>query len=120
MSINKFNSEGYYDPTTYEALTNIEKEERALRAFRERRNGVSLRVKFSAPLMITFPYDPSVFHDHSSHEGIRTCPAKSPFCKLNGPQHIIPVRHLFPSFPQTCLTGASRRFHRNFLLKKAL
>ena len=34
MSINKFNSEGYYDPTTYEALTNIEKEERALRAFR--------------------------------------------------------------------------------------
>lgn len=56
MSINKFNSEGcgspvetsqpkaekhrpnrqvrHYDPTTYEALTNIEKEERALRAFR--------------------------------------------------------------------------------------
>lgn len=34
MSINKFNSEGYYDPTTYEALTNIEQEERALRAFR--------------------------------------------------------------------------------------
>ena len=34
MSINKFNSEGYYDPTAYEALTNIEKEERALRAFR--------------------------------------------------------------------------------------
>ena len=34
MSINKFNSEGYYDPTTYEALTNIEKEERALRAIR--------------------------------------------------------------------------------------
>src|SRR5699024_7643638 len=34
MSINKFNSEGYYDPTTYEAITNIEKEERALRAFR--------------------------------------------------------------------------------------
>lgn len=34
MSINKFNCEGYYDQTTYEALTNIEKEERALRAFR--------------------------------------------------------------------------------------
>ena len=34
MSINKFNCEGYYDPTAYEALTNIEKEERALRAFR--------------------------------------------------------------------------------------
>lgn len=33
MSINKFNCEGYYDPTTYEALTNIEQEERALRAF---------------------------------------------------------------------------------------
>ena len=26
MAINKYNSEGYYDPTTYEALSNIEKE----------------------------------------------------------------------------------------------
>ena len=34
MSINKFNSEGYYDPTAYEAMTVVEKEERALRAFR--------------------------------------------------------------------------------------
>lgn len=34
MSIDKFNSEGYYDPTVYEALSRIEKEERALRAFR--------------------------------------------------------------------------------------
>ncbi len=31
MSINKFNAEGYYDPTTFEALTKIEKEERAAR-----------------------------------------------------------------------------------------
>jgi len=29
MSIDKFNSEGYYDPTTYEALTSIDKEEKA-------------------------------------------------------------------------------------------
>ena len=34
MNINKFNSEGYYDPTTYEALSSIEKEERSLRTFR--------------------------------------------------------------------------------------
>ena len=34
LSINKFNSEGYYDPTAFEAMTMIEKEERALRAFR--------------------------------------------------------------------------------------
>ena len=34
MSISRYNSEGYYDPTAYEALTNIEKEEQALRAFR--------------------------------------------------------------------------------------
>ena len=34
MSVDKFNSEGYYDPTAYEALSIIEKEERALRAFR--------------------------------------------------------------------------------------
>ncbi len=32
--MNKFNDEGYYDPTVYEALTAIEKEEKALRAFR--------------------------------------------------------------------------------------
>lgn len=31
MSVSKFNSEGYYDPTTYEALSNIEKEERKAR-----------------------------------------------------------------------------------------
>lgn len=34
MSVDKFNSEGYYDPTAYEAMSIIEKEERALRAFR--------------------------------------------------------------------------------------
>ena len=34
MSINKFNSEGYYDPTAYEAMSAVEKEEQALRAFR--------------------------------------------------------------------------------------
>ena len=34
MSINKFNCEGYYDPTAYEAMTAVEKEEKALRAFR--------------------------------------------------------------------------------------
>lgn len=34
MSIDKRNNEGYPDPTAYEALSLIEKEERALRAFR--------------------------------------------------------------------------------------
>lgn len=29
MRISKYNAEGYYDPTTYDALTNIIKEERA-------------------------------------------------------------------------------------------
>ncbi len=28
MSINKFNAEGYYDPTCYEALYKVEKEEK--------------------------------------------------------------------------------------------
>ena len=32
MSISKFNSEGYYDPVVYEALTKVEAEERAARA----------------------------------------------------------------------------------------
>ena len=31
MSIDKYNAEGYFDPVTYEALTKIEKEERAAR-----------------------------------------------------------------------------------------
>lgn len=35
MGISKYNSEGYHDPTTYEALSNIEKEEKAAkRAYR--------------------------------------------------------------------------------------
>lgn len=32
MAISKFNSEGYYDPVVYEALTKVEAEERAARA----------------------------------------------------------------------------------------
>lgn len=31
MSVNKYNSEGYNDPTTYEALTNIDKQDRGCR-----------------------------------------------------------------------------------------
>lgn len=31
MGISKYNSEGYHDPTTYEALTKIEQEEKAAR-----------------------------------------------------------------------------------------
>ena len=34
MGADKFNGEGYYDPTAYEALTSIEQEAKALRAFR--------------------------------------------------------------------------------------
>lgn len=34
MSINKYNSEGYPDPTAHGALVSIEQEQRALRAFR--------------------------------------------------------------------------------------
>ena len=31
MSVNKYNSEGYKDPTTYEALNNIDKQDKAAR-----------------------------------------------------------------------------------------
>lgn len=34
MGIDKFNAEGYYDPTAYEALTVIAKEEKTAKAFR--------------------------------------------------------------------------------------
>ena len=30
MSVSRFNSEGYHDPVVYEALTNVEKEQRAV------------------------------------------------------------------------------------------
>lgn len=34
MGVNMYNSEGYYDPTAYEALTNIVREAKAQRTFR--------------------------------------------------------------------------------------
>lgn len=34
MGVNMRNSEGYYDPTAYEALSNIEREAKAVRTFR--------------------------------------------------------------------------------------
>lgn len=34
MGVNKYNAEGYYDPTPYEALTNIFREERKTRTYR--------------------------------------------------------------------------------------
>lgn len=34
MGVNMRNSEGYYDPTAYEALSNIEREAKAARTFR--------------------------------------------------------------------------------------
>ena len=34
MSISKYNNEGYPDPTAYDALSSIENEAHALRAFR--------------------------------------------------------------------------------------
>ena len=34
MSISKFNPEGYFDPTAYEALTTVEMEVKAVKAFR--------------------------------------------------------------------------------------
>lgn len=34
MGVNRYNSEGYPDPTTYEALSNIEQQTKAARAYR--------------------------------------------------------------------------------------
>ncbi len=34
MNTDKYNAEGYYDPTAYEALTAVEQEEKAAKAFR--------------------------------------------------------------------------------------
>ncbi|MDO4564685.1 MAG: hypothetical protein Q4C04_03650 [Clostridia bacterium] len=34
MGVNKYNAEGYFDPTAYEALTTIEKEEKKKTAYR--------------------------------------------------------------------------------------
>jgi len=33
MGVNKYNAEGYYDPTSYQAMTKVMKEEKAKSAF---------------------------------------------------------------------------------------
>lgn len=49
MSINRFNSEGYYDPTTYEALTNVIREEK-----------VATKPSFKPLMYICSPFDGDV------------------------------------------------------------
>ena len=47
MSVNKYNSEGYNDLTTYEALTNIDKQDKA--------------AKKAAPFCLSEKYRPLVY-----------------------------------------------------------
>lgn len=78
MGINKFNSEGYYDPTPYEALTNIIKKAEKKSAFK--------------PLVyICSPYSGEV------EENIKK--ARS-FCRFAFEQNCIPIAPhlLFPQF----------------------
>ena len=51
MKISKFNSEGYYDPTTYEALMNIEREQKATKTAALARN-----TSFRPVVFICSPY----------------------------------------------------------------
>lgn len=76
MCIDRFNSEGYYDPTTYEALTSIEKEER--------------KKAFKPVVYICSPFSGDTEHN--------TIKARE-YCRFAVEQNCIPIApHLF--FPQ--------------------
>lgn len=76
MCIDRFNSEGYYDPTTYEALTSIEKEER--------------KKAFKPVVYICSPFAGDTEHN--------TMKARE-YCRFAVEQNCIPIApHLF--FPQ--------------------
>lgn len=76
MCIDRFNSEGYYDPTTYEALTSIEKEER--------------KKAFKPVVYICSPFAGDTEHN--------TLKARE-YCRFAVEQNCIPIApHLF--FPQ--------------------
>lgn len=78
MGINKYNSEGYYDPTTYEALSNIEKEEKATK-------------RVYRPLVyICSPYAGDV------ERNVNMARAYSPFCS---------TEYLHPHYPSPALSA---------------
>lgn len=86
MSINKFNHEGYYDPTVYQALTNIQAEQRALRC------------QHTAPRR---PYRPMVFICSPYEDDILNSERKARvFSKFAVKQDTIPVTPhlLYPQF----------------------
>lgn len=86
MSINKFNHEGYYDPTVYQALTNIQAEQRALRR------------QHTAPQR---PYRPMVFICSPYEDDILNSERKARvFSKFAVKQDTIPVTPhlLYPQF----------------------
>lgn len=80
MSLNKYNSEGYYDPTPHEALTNIIREEKA-----EKKSA------FKPLVYICSPYSGDV------DENVKKARA---FCRFALEQNCIPIApHLmFPQF----------------------
>ena len=59
MGINKYNPEGYHDPTVYEALTHIEAERRE-----ERRQALLSRQRTYRPLVyICSPYSDDILNN---------------------------------------------------------
>ncbi|MCH3964573.1 MAG: DUF4406 domain-containing protein [Clostridium sp.] len=80
MKINKFNSEGYYDPTPYAAITNVIKEEKAERNF-----------AFKPLVYICSPYSGNI------EENVKKARA---FCRFALEMNCIPLAPhlLFPQF----------------------
>lgn len=82
-----FNSEGYHDPTAYEALTNIEREEKEANL-----NALAQSVPGYRPLVfICSPYaGDAAVHEHRARE----------YCRFAIKQNCIPIAPhlLFPQF----------------------
>lgn len=61
MKFSKYNSEGYYDPTTYEALTNIEKARKATQA--EQRASKVVPRTYRPLVYICSPYSDDILNN---------------------------------------------------------
>lgn len=80
MGISKYNSEGYLDPTTHEALNNVTNEERASR-----------KAAFKPIVYVCSPYAGDVNHNVKNARK---------YCRFAYEQNVIPIAShlLFPQF----------------------
>lgn len=100
MSVSKYNSEGYYDPTTYEAFKNIDRQERA-----DGRNP-----EFRPIVFICSPYAGEV--ERNTENALR-------YCRMAYERGYLPVApHLF--FPRFLSEGEPREREDGLFMGRVL